>query len=223
MKKSHIIIALVTLVLIMDQALKIWIKTTFCYGEEVAILGASWAKLHFVENPGMAFGWALGGYYGKLILSLFRLGAIAFLVYYIASLLRANTALGLVSSFALILAGAIGNMIDSAFYGLVFSESTYHCAHGPATFMPEAGGYAGFLQGKVVDMFFFPLVQGNDGSVLFFQPVFNIADAAITIGVLCILLFHRQYFREKTPEAQPEAQPETPSDGADAVAPMPNE
>ncbi len=194
MKKSYLAILLVFTVLVIDQALKIWVKTSFCYGEERAILGLSWARLNFVENPGMAFGWKFGGEYGKLALSLFRIIAIGFLIYYVSKLIKKDVSNGLISSFSLILAGAIGNIIDSAFYGLIFSNSDYHCSEGPATLFPTEGGYESFLHGRVVDMLFFPLIKDSSSNVLFFQPVFNIADSAITIGVLSILLFQRHYF-----------------------------
>jgi signal peptidase II len=193
LKKSYLVIGLVLLILILDQALKIWIKTTFCYGEERSIMGLSWAKLNFVENPGMAFGWKLGGEYGKLALSVFRLIAIGFIIYYISKLIKKGVNTGLLLSFSLILAGAIGNILDSAFYGLIFSNSDDGCVHGPAKLFPPQG-YAGFLHGKVVDMLYFPLWRNELGQAVFFQPVFNIADSAITMGVLSILLFQRNYF-----------------------------
>ena len=200
LKKSIKIILIVLLVLMIDQGLKVWIKTHFSYGQEISMLGLSWAKLHFVENNGMAFGLSLGGFYGKLALSLFRLIAVAILSYYIHLLIKANAKMGLLTSFALILAGAVGNIIDSAFYGMIFSDS-YH-GH-TAILFPEGGGYAGFLHGKVVDMLYFPLFSGHfpewlpfwaGEQFLFFRPVFNIADMSITIGVLSIILFYRNFF-----------------------------
>ncbi len=200
MKKSLKVFLVVLLVLIIDQGLKVWIKTHLSYGQEISLLGLDWARLHFVENNGMAFGLSLGGFYGKLALSLFRITAVFVLSYYISLLIKAEAKMGLLISFALILAGAIGNIIDSAFYGLIFSES-YH-GH-LATLFPENGGYAGFLHGKVVDMLYFPLFEGQfpnwfpfwgGDQFLFFRPVFNIADMSITLGVLSIILFHRNFF-----------------------------
>ena len=194
MKKSHLAILIIFLVLVIDQALKIWVKTSFCYGEERTLLGLTWARLNFVENPGMAFGWKFGGEYGKLALSLFRIVAIGFLIYYVGQLIKRCVSNGLIASFSLILAGAIGNIIDSAFYGLIFSESDYHCSGGPAKLFPATGGYESFLHGRVVDMLFFPFWRDEIGNAIFFQPVFNIADSAITLGVISILLFQRHYF-----------------------------
>ncbi|HMO39843.1 MAG TPA: lipoprotein signal peptidase [Saprospiraceae bacterium] len=206
MSRSAKVLAIIILVLLVDQALKIWIKTNMTYGEEFGILGLSWARIHFVENPGMAFGIEFGGGYGKLALSLFRILAVGFLIYYLRQLIQSHAPMGLLASFALILAGAFGNIIDSAFYGLIFSESSYH---GVATMFPEGGGYAGFLYGKVVDMFYFPLYDGTlpewvpfwgGEEVLFFRPVFNVADSAITAGVLAILIFQRSFFNNPKKE-----------------------
>ncbi len=200
MKKSWIVIALIIGILILDQWLKIYIKTTFALGGGFDILGQEWAKIHFVENKGMAFGIELGGNMGKLVLSLFRVIMIAFLGYLLYGMIKAGESLGLLVSFGLILAGAIGNMIDSAFYGMIFS----HSYHGNiAEMFPPDGGYGTFLHGKVVDMFYFPMIRSSFPNWLpvwggqsfeFFRPVFNIADAAISTGVISILLFHRSFF-----------------------------
>ena len=181
------------------------------YGDEIQLFGVDWALLHFVENNGMAFGFSLGGDYGKLALSVFRLIAVSFLIYYIRLLVKEKASIGLLASFGFILAGALGNIIDSVFYGLIFSESLYHGA--PAVLFPPEGGYGTILHGKVVDMLYFPMFQGTFPSwfpfwanepFLFFRPVFNIADASITVGVFSILLFHRSFFehngREKPSE-----------------------
>lgn len=175
------------------------------YGDEIHIFGINWARIHFVENNGMAFGFSLGGDYGKLSLSLFRILAVGFLAYYLRILLKTGASMALLVSFSLILAGAIGNILDSAFYGLIFSESPYH--GGLAQLFPAGGGYAGFLHGKVVDMLYFPMLEGifpdwvpvwGGDTYQFFKPVFNIADSSITVGVLNILLFQRSFFKQKT-------------------------
>ncbi len=202
MKKHSFVLLIIGIVLLIDQVLKIWIKTNLTYGEEFGILGLSWARIHFVENEGMAFGLSFGGPGGKLALSLFRIFAILFLAYIIRSLIRARETYGLLACFALITAGAIGNILDSAFYGLIFSESSYH--GGVAEIFPEGGGYAGLLFGRVVDMLYFPVIDtvwpewlplwGGE-RFQFFKPVFNIADASISTGVISLLLFHRHFLR----------------------------
>ena len=204
-KHTSFVILIVGCVLLFDQALKIWVKTHMHYGEEFNILGIPWARMHFVENKGMAFGLSLGGDWGKLALSLFRLIAVGFLIYIIHTLIKAKEAAGVILSFSLILAGALGNIIDSAFYGLIFSETPFH-GGGVARMFPPEGGYAPFLFGKVVDMFYFPVIDttlpesfpiwGGE-RFLFFRPVFNISDAAITSGVISLLLFHRRIFKSK--------------------------
>lgn len=198
MKKAYLI---VFLILIIDQVLKVYIKTHFFLGEEIHVIG-DWFILHFTENPGMAFGYELGFSWGKLALSLFRIAAIIALGFYIVHLVKRKSPTGLIISISLIMAGALGNMIDSAFYGMIFNESMFH---EQAVLFPPDGGYAGFLHGKVVDMFYFPLFSftwpqwmpwlGGE-FFTFFQPVFNVADASITIGVAFILLFQKRFFKQ---------------------------
>ena len=200
MAKKKIILLIVAL-LALDQIVTIWIKTHFMLDESVTVF-ANWLFIRFIENPGAAFGVQLGGSYGKLALSIFRLVAIGALGYYLYYLTRKKTPAGVLVGFGLIFAGAMGNLIDSAFYGLIFSESTYTSV---ATFLPEGGGYAGFLHGKVVDMLFFPIWEGSypswfpwigGDSFLFFSPIFNLADSYITIGVIYLLLFQRKFFNK---------------------------
>lgn len=205
-KKSLIAIAIILGILILDQVLKIWIKTNFTLGQELNIIGEK-IKLHFVENEGMAFGMTFGGSWGKLFLSLFRVVAISLLIYYLCKIIKAGENLFYIICISLIIAGATGNLIDSAFYGLIFNESTYYQV---ATMFPPEGGYAPFLHGKVVDMFYcpiiettyptwFPFVGGKE--FLFFRPVFNVADSAITVSVFLLLIFYKRIFGESILES----------------------
>lgn len=203
MSRSLKISLVIIIVLILDQALKIWVKTHMNYDDTILIFGLKWAKLRFVENDGMAFGLELGGVYGKYALSIFRIIAVAFLLTYLRRLARSGASMGLLISFALVLAGALGNIIDSAFYGMIFAESPYH--GGIAELFPAGGGYSSFLRGKVVDMFYFEIARGyfpawfpfwQGEEYVFFRPVFNVADAAITTGVASIILFHRRFFNQ---------------------------
>lgn len=193
LKKSILLIAAV---LILDQLLKVWIKTNMMMGQEIHFF--DWFIIHFTENKGMAFGMEFGGSFGKYLLSIFRLVAIVAIAIYLKNIAATDVKKGVVFSISLVLAGAIGNMIDSAFYGLIFSES-----YGQLATVFE-GGYAGFLQGKVVDMFYFPLINGHfpdwmplvgGNHFIFFRPVFNIADASISVGVINMLIFHRSFFK----------------------------
>lgn len=150
------------------------------------------AYIHFTENPGMAFGWKFAGEYGKLFLSLFRIIAVTGIGWYMYDLAKKKAHPGFVLSIALIFSGALGNIIDSAFYGMLFSDSNYEVAR----FLPEEGGYAGFLHGNVVDMFYFPIIKTS--SFTFFSPIFNFADAAITAGVIAILIWQKKFFKKET-------------------------
>jgi len=168
-------------------------------GESRFIFG-HWFLLHFTENEGMAFGMKLGGNNGKLLLSLFRVAAVILIGWWLYRVTRKGAGNLLVVSVSFILAGALGNIIDSAFYGIIFSASSYMQV---ASFLPEGGGYGTFLHGNVVDMLYFPIIEAHypawlpllgGEAFVFFQPVFNIADSAITTGVLMMIIFQKQIF-----------------------------
>jgi len=195
--------------LLADQVLKFWVKTTMCLGEEIHISG-NWFILHFTENNGMAFGLQFAGESGKLFLSIFRIIAIGAIAWYLTRIIKQKVHPGLIISVSLIFAGAFGNIIDSAFYGMIFNESShlYHSNNcSPAVFNPEGGGYGSFLHGKVVDMLYFPILSGNYPDWImggrrftFFAPVFNIADSAITVGVFILILFQKRFFNKPEEE-----------------------
>ena len=196
MKYRHAIF-IVLLIIIIDQALKIYIKTNFYYGEEINIIG-DWFKLHFIENEGMAFGMKLSqAATGKLILTLFRLAAVVFGFFLLKRIVVKGYSKGAIICGSLILAGALGNLIDSLFYGLVFTESTFHIAR----LVPFGQGYGQLFHGRVVDMLYFPIVDTKmpnwipvigGKNFVFFEPVFNIADAAISVGVLTLVFFQKR-------------------------------
>ena len=182
---------IIILLLILDQALKIWIKTNMQLHDSIEI--TPWFYLYFTENPGMAFGIEV---IGKLFLSVFRLIAVGFIGYFLYKLVKQNYAFGFIACISMIFAGAVGNIIDSIFYGVVFDHSYGQVA----TFLPEGGGYASWLHGKVVDMFYFPLIKSTfpdwmpiwgGEEFIFFRPIFNLADSAICVGVFAVLLFYR--------------------------------
>ena len=199
-KKYHSIIFII-LLLIIDQVVKITIKTTMTLGEEFNVLG-NWFRIHFIENNGMAFGMEFGGRFGKIFLTLFRVVAVCGIGWYISKLIKEKAPKGLVFAFCLIFVGALGNIIDCLFYGMIFSDSYGQVA----TMFPEFGGYSTFLHGKVVDMLYFPLYEGflpdwfpiwGGKHLIFFRPVFNLADSYISIGVFMIILFYRKFFSSK--------------------------
>lgn len=194
-------------ILAIDQAIKIWVKTHMTLHEQIEIL--SWFKILFVENIGMAFGMEIGS---KMILSLFRVVAVAVLGYYICRQVKGRARMGYIVCLSLVLAGAAGNILDSMFYGLMFNASSpYYVSY----FVPFGSGYAPFLMGKVVDMFYFPLIVTTWPSwmpfvggheFVFFSPIFNFADAAISVGVVLLLLFYRREISEITFKQKHESQ-----------------
>ena len=205
--KARNVTLIIFLIVLADQALKLYVKTHFYINEHHNVVG-QWFLLHFVENEGMAYGWKFGGDSGKMILTLFRLAAVVFGVFYIKSIIQKKYHRGFIVCAALIFAGALGNLIDSMFYGLIFEESVQG-SMAVAKIFP-AHGYAGFLHGKVVDMLYFPIIRdtyfpkwvpiwgGEDFE--FFRPIFNLADAAISTGVISILVFQKRFFKHPDTE-----------------------
>ena len=193
-----IVLTTALLLLVVDQLLKFWIKTNMFLGQEFKIF--DWFIIHFTENNGMAFGLEFGGDTGKIILSLFRIIVIVWGFSYITTLTKSKLPNGLLIALGLVFGGAIGNIIDGVFYGVLFNDSYNQIAE----FLPAVGGYSTFLMGKVVDMFYFPLINTHFPSwmpffggehFIFFRPVFNIADAGISVGMFMLILFYRKHFR----------------------------
>ena len=188
---------IVFVLLLIDQAVKIWIKTHMTIGESIPVFG-DWFQIYFIENNGMAFGMQFGGAIGKFFLTALRLVLIGVIIYYVKKLIESGSSRAFLTGVALILVGAIGNVIDSMLYGIVFSESNFTQV---ASLFPEGGGYAPFMFGKVVDMLYFPIIdttlpqwfpfKGGE-QFIFFRPIFNIADSCITIGAFYLLLFKRK-------------------------------
>ena len=208
-KKSRGVLAvtLILVLLVIDQVIKIWVKTNMPLYDTIEI--TSWFKIHYIENNGMAFGMT---FVNKLVLSLFRIAAIVLLCYYISLLVRRGCRLGYLICVAIVTAGAAGNIFDSMFYGLIFSGSSpYYVSY----FVPFGGGYAPFLMGKVVDMFYFPLIESTfpdwvpfwgGENFVFFSPVFNFADACVSVGVVVVLLFYQRELTELFKDDKPKEQ-----------------
>lgn len=201
LSKGKIVSLSVILLLLVDQIIKFAVKLNMTLGESIPVFG-DWFRICFVENNGMAFGMQLGGVIGKILLTLFRIVLIGFIIYYINRVLlrKKDTPTGVLVGVSLVLTGAIGNVIDCIFYGQIFSASSFGML---AEFLPSGGGYAPLMMGKVVDMFYFPLIEstfpdwfpiwgGED--FIFFRPVFNFADSCISVGVIYMMLFQYKYF-----------------------------
>lgn len=195
-QKSLIVAGLIVLLLLIDQAIKFYIKLHFRLGETVEIF--PWWQLCFVENNGMAFGIE---WFDKLFLTLFRIVAVGLLSWYLWDIIRKGYKMAYVTVIALITAGALGNIIDCLFYGLIFSPST---PYEVATLVPFGTGYGSFFYGRVVDMLYFPLIHNGAGEVVFFRPVFNFADSCITVAVILILLFFRNTLNESLSSSKKE-------------------
>jgi signal peptidase II len=215
--KLRTVILIILLIILGDQALKIWIKTSFPTGD-TNVSQLSWFRLHFIENPGMAWGWKFGNETGKMILTLFRLAAVIFGTWYLGRIVKQQYVKGFIVCAALIYAGALGNLIDSMFYGMIFDKGLHYDAvlndymgySGVASF--SGNGYSSFLHGSVVDMLHFPLIDSHFPSWVplvggnrfeFFSPIFNIADASISAGVITLLIFQKRFFRKHVKDDPP--------------------
>ncbi len=199
--RGALISMFVVLLLVVDQVIKFSVKLNMTLGESIPVFG-DWFQICFVENNGMAFGMQFGGVVGKILLTLFRVVLIGFIIYYIKKVLlkKTDTPTGVLVGVSLVLVGAIGNVIDCLFYGQIFSASSYMMV---SELFPSGGGYAPLMMGKVVDMFYFPIIDttlpewvpfwgGNE--FVFFRPVFNFADSCISVAVIYMILFQRKFF-----------------------------
>jgi signal peptidase II len=221
--KNRTVVIIILAVILADQALKFWVKTNMLYQEQIPMIG-SWFRLFFIENEGMAWGWKFGGEWGKMALTLFRLVAVIFGIFYLRSVVKKKMHPGFIICASLIFAGALGNLIDSLFYGMIFSQSDVGFPLAKA--FPQAGGYAGFLHGRVVDMLYLPVIEDKilpswipiwgGERFTFFSPIFNIADASISIGVILLLIFQKKFFK-RDPIEEPQTSLEANSAVTDPV------
>ncbi len=223
--KLRTVVLIILSIIIADQALKIWVKTTMHYQEHITVF-PNWFRLYFIENAGMAWGWKFGGDWGKMALTLFRLVAVIFGVFYIRNIVRKQYHRGFIICVGLIFAGALGNLIDSLFYGMIFDKgmtydllmNDYTGYAGLAKF--SSSGYASFLHGNVVDMLYVPIIEDKimpswvpvwgGERFTFFSPIFNIADASISVGVIAILLFQKRFFKKHGHKNNPTVETNSP-------------
>jgi signal peptidase II len=212
--KLRNVIFIILIIILIDQFLKIWIKTTYPTGEVVRVFGMDWFRLHFIENPGMAWGWKFGNEGGKMVLTLFRLAAVIFGTWYLGRIVKQKYTRGFIVCAALIYAGALGNLLDSMFYGMIFDKGLHYDA-ALNDYVPYSGvaslssdGYSSFLHGSVVDMLYFPMIDSTYPSwfpfiggddFTFFSPIFNIADASISVGVITLLFFQKRFLKKHQP------------------------
>ncbi len=230
LKIRHVVF-IIAAIIIVDQALKLWIKSSHPTGEVVRVFGLDWFRLHFIENPGMAWGWKFGNETGKMVLTLFRLAAVVFGTWYLGRIVKQQYRRGFVVCAALIYAGALGNLLDSMFYGMFFDKGL-HYDPSINDYVSYSGiaqlsshGYSSFLHGSVVDMLYFPMFKGHFPSWLpfvggddfeFFSPIFNIADASISTGVITLLFFQKRFFKKHVTQEMPTTV-ETSTDVSDKV------
>lgn len=203
--KGRIALLIIFSVLIIDQWIKVWVKTNMYWHENIHI--ADWFYIYFTENNGMAFGMEI---INKLFLTLFRIVAVGAIGWFLYRFIQKGLKTGFIICISMILAGALGNIIDCVFYGVIFNESTHSQI---ATFMPAEGGYAPWLYGRVVDMFYFPIIDTNwpewipiigGDHFIFFSPIFNFADASISCGIIALLLFYGKYLNNSYQEISKE-------------------
>jgi signal peptidase II len=208
--KLRTAIIIIAAIIIADQGLKIWIKTSYPTGHVTDVIGSKF-QLYFVENSGMAWGWKFGNELGKIFLTLFRLAAVIFGSWYLARIVKLQYHRGFIVCAALIYAGALGNLIDSMFYGIMFDKGMHYdssiqdfVGYSGVAAMNFKHHYSSFLHGSVVDMLYFPIVNSTFPSWMpfvggkpfeFFSPIFNIADASISVGVITLLIFQKRFFK----------------------------
>lgn len=230
--KLRNVVFIILLIIVADQGLKIWIKSTHAEGEVLRVFGFNWFRIHFIENSGMAWGWKFGNETGKMLLTLLRLAAVIFGTWYLGKLVKQHYSKGFIICAALIYAGALGNLIDSMFYGMIFDKGLHYdpVLHEYIRYEGVAAlnghGYSSFLHGSVVDMIYLPFFDTTFPSWVpliggtkfdFFGPIFNIADASISVGVITLFIFQKRFFKRKKEEEEAQAGGETSAEVSDKM------